>query len=123
MAKNYPTPDLKARREQWRASQPQRCWDKECRGGALWLGLQVHEIERKSQAPKRWCHECNFALLCAECHGGRWATMPHAKQLAYKLVHDPEHFDLGKWLSLQPRGPRYVTMADISEHLPLELVA
>jgi hypothetical protein len=83
---------------------------------------EVHEIERKSHAPKRWAHRCNYLLLCHQCHSGPFAAMPHAKQLAVKLVRDPNHFELVTWLRLRDpelRAPERVTIADVAHWLTL----
>lgn len=44
--------------------------------------------------------------------------MPHAQQLAYKLIADPECFDLDAWLRLgdpELRAPNRVTMDEVEE--------
>ena len=64
-------------------------------------GLHVHEIERRSHAPTRWAHRCNYLLLCPTCHGGAFDCMPHAEQLGYKLYWDWRHYDLVAWLRLR----------------------
>lgn len=63
--------------------------------------VDIHEMERKSQAPRGWADRCNYLAVCRVCHDGPLAAMPHARQLAYKLVGDPEHFDLDRWLGLR----------------------
>ena len=85
-----------------------------------WPGLEVHEIERKSHAPKSWGNTANYLLLCQRCHAGVFATMPHAKQLAVKLIKDFEHFDLYEWLRIRDpelRAPERVTMDEVLSHL------
>lgn len=80
---------------------------------------EVHEMERRSQAPKTWAHPCNYLLLCRTCHAGPFATMEHAYQLAHKLYWDKEHFDLEAWLRLKDRelvAPRRVTMEEVEGH-------
>ena len=79
------------------------------------IKLEVHEIDRKSQCPNAWwpISGCNGLKLCTECHSDEFATMPHAKQLAVKLIQDPGCFDLKEWLSVKPRAPNYVTMEEI----------
>jgi hypothetical protein len=42
--------------------------------------------------------------------------MPHAKQLAFKLIADPCHFDLDTWLRLKDpelHAPGRVTMQEV----------
>jgi hypothetical protein len=87
-----------------------------CKAAPSWPPLAVHEIERRSQAPTRWAAGCNYLLLCEPCHAGPFATMPHARQLAVKLVADPKHFDLQAWLRLKDPGlkaPNRVTASEI----------
>jgi len=68
--------------------------------------LEVHEIERRSHAAERWAQRCNYLLICRRCHVGKFATMPHARQLAYKFLFDREHFDLRAWLAIRDRELR-----------------
>lgn len=101
-------------REQWRMEQSQVCMY--CGGNKSYLPLQVHEIERRSQCPTRWDNRVNFLLLCSVCHSGPFATMPHADQLAVKMVADPENYDLESWLRLkdpQLRAPNRVTQVEV----------
>mgnify|MGYP001569822588 CR=1 FL=1 len=84
-------------------------------------GLQIHEIERRSHAPGRWAHRCNYLLLCATCHGWTFDCMPHSQQLTHKLYWDPEHFDLEKWLRIRDPdlvAPRRIEMAEIIMWIP-----
>lgn len=94
-----------------------------CMGCGLvsWWPLEVHEVERRSQAPTRWKHTCNYLLLCANCHGREFDSMPHAKQLAHKLYWDAGCFDLDAWLRLKDptlKAPQRVTLAEVEAHLP-----
>lgn len=101
-------------REQWRIEQLQVCMY--CGGNRSFLPLQVHEIERRSQAPTRWNHRANLLLLCETCHSGPFATMPHSDQLAVKMVADPENYNLEAWLRLkdpQLRAPNRVTQSEV----------
>lgn len=103
-------------REEWRLSQLQRCMF--CGAVPSWLPLAVHEIERRSHAPTRWAAKCNYLLLCEPCHAGPFATMPHARQLAVKLVADSTHFDLQAWLRLKDpllAAPDRVTASEIKD--------
>lgn len=103
-------------RESWRLEQRQVCMS--CGDSSRWPPLAVHEIERRSHAIKCWAHRCNYVLLCTSCHAGEFACMPHAKQLAYKLIADPLHFDLPSWLMLRDpelRAPNRVMMSEVEE--------
>lgn len=82
--------------------------------------MEIHEMERRSHSGKRWAHRCNYLLICRDCHSGAFATMTHAKQLAFKLFWDPEHFDLQAWLRLRDRdlvAPERVTLAEVEAAL------
>lgn len=114
------TTSRKRDRQQWAretdASLKCRCMG--CGRRSLWL--ETHEIERKSHCPTRWANRCNYLRLCQECHAGPFATMPHARQLAYKLYWDKEHFDLGAWLRLRDvdlNAPDRVRMEEIAAEL------
>jgi len=81
--------------------------------------LTIHHIERRSHA-KEPDQECNLFLACLGCHGTDLATMPHARQLAYKQIHDPEHYDLAQWLLVRnPDGsaPLRVTQDEVDQHV------
>lgn len=85
---------------------------------AMRVALEIHEIERRSHAPSRWAHRCNYLLSCGPCHSDRLATMPHATQLAYKLLADPEHYHLNTWLRLRDealRAPNRVTQEEVNQ--------
>lgn len=111
---------IKADRDAWRQSQPQRCMrclrapGKVYAGRETILWLEVHEIEHRSQAPNNWWHRCSALLLCHYCHpkmgGKEW---PHARQLALKYRMDPANYDLAAWLAIKPRPDTYVTEDEI----------
>jgi hypothetical protein len=108
---------IKVIRNEWKQSMPERCmW---CEGSFPRIKLEVHEMERKSHARNRWWPEdaCNGLVLCPHCHSEYFATMPHAKQLAVKLLEDPNHFNLQGWLEVGGRPDSYVTMEDIVEEV------
>lgn len=116
---------IKVYRREWRAKQVQRCML--CLDARKPEKLQVHEIDRKSQAPNNWwplededgndINGCNGILTCGLCHATKLDTMPHAKQLAIKLISDPDHFNLKAWLSIKPRPSSYVTMEEVMEEV------
>jgi len=102
-------------RDAWRDEMPQVCMCCGRKGH-----LEIHEIERKSQAPTRWAKRCNYLLLLNSCHAGPFASMEHARQLAFKLIRDPENFDLMGWLAIKDpglRAPERVTMDEIREQV------
>lgn len=113
--------------EEWKESIfPQQCWI--C-GFSPWMRpglLQVHHIERRSHATVRQDHACNYFLTCNRgCHETKLNTIgntSHAMQLAYKLKHDPEHFDLEAWLRLRDpdlKAPDRVTLREVEDALDL----
>jgi hypothetical protein len=106
---------IKVDRREWKAEQKEQCCY--CLAKIPYDRLEIHEIERKSQAPNRWGLECNYLLLCRTCHAGPFATMPHAKQLAVKLIQNPNDFDLKEWLTIRPRPWSYCTMAEVVQEM------
>jgi hypothetical protein len=113
-AMNYKN-EVKVERNEWKASMPEKCmW---CETKLPYIKLEIHEIERRSQAPKRWGSVANYLLLCRECHQGEFDAMPHMRQLAVKLLVDPNNFCLEEWINIKPRVPSYVTMADVIQEL------
>jgi len=79
--------------------------------------IQIHHIERRSQAPKRYDVPENLFLVCGDCHTAKFHNRSHAWQLAVKLVWDSENFDLEKWLRIRDpelRSPDRVTLVDIA---------
>lgn len=115
-------------RREWRNAMAYRCML--CSASPRLVShtqpLEVHEIERRSAAPKRWGSRSNYLLLCNICHTGPIATMEHAQQLAIKLVCDPMHFDLDAWLRIgdpELRAPERVTWSDIAAYLKLKEAA
>lgn len=84
------------------------------------LRLEVHHMERRSHAPKQYDSVCNFFSSCTTCHTTKIDTMPHAKQLAYKQKHDPEHYDLEAWLRLRDpdlKAPNRVTQEEVNKEM------
>lgn len=87
-----------------------------CGATPQWPPLAVHEIERRSHAPTTWAALCNLLYICEPCHSGPFATMAHARQLAYKYLRDRDHFDLDAWLRLNDpalHAPNRVTMEEV----------
>lgn len=109
-------------RRAWRSQVPGRCMICGKPEGASWR-LEIHEIERRSQARGRWADYSNYLLVCGYCHGVVISTMSHAEQLAYKAVRDLQHYDLEAWLRLRDpelRAPQRVMWADIAEYLEVK---
>jgi hypothetical protein len=108
--------DWKQSRRDW-AIEFDTCWICGSRDYAGWP-LETHEIERRSQAPTRCMNVCNYFRTCKKCHMDDLAAMPHARQLAYKYMHDHESYDLQEWLKLRDpdlRAPNRVTQDEVDE--------
>lgn len=103
-------------RNGWRDLMPQRCmWCGKSEREAT-CGLTIHEMERKSHAPRRWAKRINYLLLCWEpCHRVIFDSMPHAAQLAIKKLHDPRHYKLKAWHAIGGRPLTYVTQAEVND--------
>ena len=113
--------DVREDRLDWAQSQEPLCmW---CGGEPGWHGLEIHEIERKSHAAGRWGRRCNYLLLCQPCHAGPVASAPHEKQLACKLLCDPDWFNLEDWLRIadpELRAPERVSLRDVVRYLRID---
>lgn len=84
-----------------------------CLGLGDYRGLAVHEIERRSQSSRSF-NRANYLLVCGNCHEGPLANMPHAKQLAYKMLRDKvTPWNLEAWLAIGYGGPERVTQAEV----------
>jgi hypothetical protein len=81
--------------------------------------LQTHEMVRRSKAPLKWGVLANYFRTCQECHEGPLATMSLARQLAYKKIHDPDCFMLGRIRELcnNGRNPTIVDQYDVEREV------
>jgi hypothetical protein len=103
-------------REDWGESMKRRCMYCLLKEGLVTGALQIHEITRRSAAPTRWADRSNYLLLCQLCHSGPFAAMEPAKELAVKMLRDPEHYDIDRWLRVQDqwlRAPLRVTQSEV----------
>lgn len=90
------------------------CGTKRC-----WPRLAVHHIERRPHCyrPHRdWIE--NLFLACTNCHDGPLATMPHAKQLAYKV-----RVDMCGWATTEQVVGRWLLVRDPDLKAPNRVVA
>ena len=106
---------IKKARDQWSDSTPPECMI--C--GKKNVRFDIHEILRRSQAPRGWGFVENYLKLCRSCHDSELIThsnyMSICIQLRIKSEKDPENYDLEKWnLARNPRAGNYVTEADIA---------
>lgn len=111
---------IRRNRTKWKESVPQKCmW---CSKPDTYYPLEIHEIERRSQAYGRWGVLCNYLLLCRNCHSGIFDSMKHAKQLSVKMIKDPVNFNLEDWLTIKDpelNAPKRVTLEDIVQFLEM----
>jgi hypothetical protein len=78
-----------------------------------------HEPVRRSHAPRQWGIRANYLLACRECHDRIVPSMPLSQQLAYKLLHDPDHFDLPEINRI--KGGEPVLLRHVIAHLKFML--
>ena len=86
-----------------------------CKGD--WRGLEVHEIERRSAAPRNWAKVCSYLLICGTCHAVDFAAMDKAKQLRVKMEKDAEHYSLECFLRIADptlRAPNRITQEEVN---------
>ncbi len=80
----------------------------------------VHEIVTRAKSDKSVEHRCTWLCLCRTCHDREvadYSRYPISRQLALKLVSDPEAFDLAKINELRGNDPNEFTLADVAKHL------
>jgi hypothetical protein len=82
---------VKTIRQRWASKQPQRCMI--C-GASGMVQLDVHEAVRRSASPGKWGSPANLLLVCRRCHDTTVVNMPLSVQLSFKLLNDPDHFNL-----------------------------
>jgi len=63
-------------------------------GSSVGSALDCHEMVRRSASPGKWGSTANLLAVCRQCHSTVVVNMPLAMQLAHKLLHDPDHFNL-----------------------------
>lgn len=82
--------------------------------------VDVHEIVTRAKSDKSVEHRCAWLCLCRTCHDdevGDYSRYPISRQLALKLVADPEAFDLATINKLRGNDPNEFTLADVAKHL------
>jgi hypothetical protein len=86
-------------------------------------GLNVHEIAKgphRAEALKHRacclvvCNQCNCCQLCD------YSVWPIERQLALKLLTDPQHFDLDLFNKVRGRAPTAITLLDLVPYLTLK---
>lgn len=98
--------------EYYESVRPSReAWKKSVPHGCMWCGdgsqfLEIHEMVRRSSAPRSWGRECNYLLLggglgCG-CHE-KVDSMSLTQQLAVKFLRDLPHYHLEGVMEISPR--------------------
>ena len=82
----------------------------------------VHEIARGPARSKAVAERCTWLAVCRACHEelDDFKAWPLARQLAVKLVVDPEFFDLQKFNQIRGRNAKALTLVDVAGFLSVE---
>lgn len=93
------------------------CWQ--------FVASQVHEITRGTAGrPLSIGESATWLALCTFCNTSRlcdYSKWPIERQLAVKLRHDPERFDLEVIWRIRGRAPSSITLKDVVQYLELAL--
>jgi hypothetical protein len=83
--------------------------------------VDCHEIPRGAHREQALEHRCAWLAVCRPCHEliDDYSEWPVARQLALKLLGDPEHFDLLTVNRLRGRDENAITMGDVVVWLKL----
>jgi hypothetical protein len=83
----------------WKCEQ-RGCWV--CERTAHWSGLHCHEIANGSDRAKARREPACWIFVCGECHVHLQdkAEWPMVRQLALKMICDPERYDLAAVLRI-----------------------
>jgi len=84
--------EIKEDRDAWRQLH---CYGPCMVCGKLSGMLDCHEMHSRARAPRKGGHRANYLAVCRTCHEGVVVNMPLTRQLAHKLLHDADNFDLG----------------------------
>lgn len=82
----------------------------------------THEIARGTHKAAAMKEPCTWLALCRTDHDemGDYSIWPVARQLALKLVADPNRFDLKKFNKLRGRNERAITLDEVTQYLELK---
>ncbi len=90
-----------------------RCWL--CgSAGTEWNPLETHEIARGNFRAKAVKEPAAWVRTCHACHRDRLDSMPIARQLGLKLVHDPSRYSRLAVNELRHRSPGAVSETDVA---------
>lgn len=115
----------KRRKQMAATSQPRREFRAEFRICMLCnkrKAVDVHEIVTRAKSGKSVEHRCSWLCLCRTCHDDEvsdYSRYPISRQLALKLVADPEAFDLKQINKLRGNDANEFTMGDVAKWLKM----
>jgi hypothetical protein len=89
-------------------------WCQRCK---ICRATDIHEIASAAARAQARGERCCLLALCRECHEALHEDRVIAKELALKLVVDPEHFNRSRVLELMGYADTHITMDDIADHL------
>ena len=101
---------VKVRRETWLRLHP-LCWFCD-----LNPSTGVHEIGTEGNRRAFLDEPCSWGAACSRCNCDEltnYRKWPIIRQLAMKLIYDPENVDLERYNRIRHRGPRAITMAEL----------
>lgn len=84
--------------------------------------LYVHEIARGAHRAEAIKHRACCLVVCHDCNCGPlcdYSKWPLERQLALKLITDPDHFDLALFNSVRGRAATAITLRDVVPFLTL----
>jgi hypothetical protein len=84
-------------------------------------GTDVHEIARGPFRAKAMEDPSAWLKVCGWCHENKFPTMTIARQLALKMLCDPENYDRQKVNLLRKRQPDAVTEREVAREAHLLL--
>ncbi len=117
-------PEAQARFQQW-LSEHIYCFGCGWRYDGSWgasagrFALHAHHIPRGVHREKALYELSAILRLCNVCHDGRFDGMPVVRQLAYKKLRDPEHYDRVRVNELRGRQSDAVTEAEVDAEVAL----
>lgn len=104
-------------REAYRAEHDRCQADDDC----PYAACVVHEIARGIHRQEAMKHRCALLALCSVHHEKMHdpSLWPIERQLARKMLVDPDHFDLEKICEIRDRAPTAIVLSDIVKYLQL----
>jgi hypothetical protein len=79
----------------------------------------VHEIARGASRGRAVLLRVTWLALCRDCHeeAGDYSKWPITKQLALKLLRDPEHYDRVAVNRIRRRADDAITEEEVRQHI------